>query len=202
MFQITNIEFPAISIPALVIITITSLVLLTGRDWRWMIAALALQYVGVFLLVTLSWPLSVAAIKIIAGWMAGAILGAANIAGSWITEEKSWPSSRIFHLFASLLVWLVIFSAVPSLSEWLPSAGLSRILGGFILISMGLLQLGLTAHPLRVVIGLLSLLSGFEILYAVLESSLLVAGLLAGINLALALAGTYMINAISLEEEL
>jgi hypothetical protein len=202
MIQLSNLEFPTISIPALAIIFVTSLLLLMGRDWRWMIAALAVQYVGVFLLVTLSWPLSIALIKVIAGWMTGAILGTAPITRSWLTEERSWPSSRLFRLFASLLVWLVVFSAAPSLLEWIPSAGLARILGSFILISMGLMQLGLTAHPLRVVIGLLTMLSGFEIIYAVMESSLLVAGLLAGVHLALALAGSFMLYSISMEEEL
>lgn len=200
--NLTSLGFPAISIPALAIIFVTSLLLLTGRDWRWMIAALAVQYIGVFLLVTLSWPLAIAAIKIIAGWMAGAILGTSHVAESLRSEEKSWPSGRLFRFLASGLVWLVVLSAAPSMPEWLPQIGIERILGGFILIGMGLLHLGLTAHPLRVVLGLLTMLSGFEIIYAGLESSLLVAGLLAGVNLALALAGTFMLNSISLEEEL
>jgi hypothetical protein len=200
--NLPNFNSPVISIPALAIIIITSLLLLTGRDWRWMIAALAVQYIGVFLLVTLSWPLATAVIKVIAGWMAGAILGTSQVAESLRAEEQSWPSGRVFRILASGLVWMVIFSAAPAMIEWLPRIGIEHVLGGFILIGMGLLQLGLTAHPLRVVLGLLTMLSGFEIIYAGLESSLLVAGLLAGVNLALALAGTFMLNSISLEEEL
>ena len=44
-------------------------------------------------------------------------------------------------------------------------------------------------------IGLLTFLSGFEILYAALENSVLVAGLLAAINLGLALVGAYLASA-------
>ena len=65
---------------------------------------------------------------------------------------------------------------------------------------MGLLHLGLTNHPFRVTLGLLTVLSGFEILYAAVETSTLVAGLLAGINLGLALVCAYLLVAPLLEE--
>ncbi len=71
--------------------------------------------------------------------------------------------------------------------------------GSFLLIGFGILQLGLTSHPLRVIIGLLTALSGFEVIYAAIESSNLVTGLLAGVNLGLALAGAYMLVAPSME---
>jgi hypothetical protein len=60
---------------------------------------------------------------------------------------------------------------------------------------MGLLHLGVTDHILRVTIGLMTVLSGFEILYATVEGSILVAALLAGINLGLALVGSYLLIA-------
>jgi hypothetical protein len=71
--------------------------------------------------------------------------------------------------------------------------------GSFILISFGLLQLSLTSHPFRVIIGLLTSLSGFEIIYAAIETSTLVTGLLAGVNLGLALVGAYMLIAPTME---
>jgi hypothetical protein len=52
---------------------------------------------------------------------------------------------------------------------------------------------------LRVTIGLLTALSGFEIIYAAIETSTLVTGLLAGVNLGLALAGAYLIIAPTME---
>jgi hypothetical protein len=61
------------------------------------------------------------------------------------------------------------------------------------LFGLGLLQLGLTEKPLGVTLGLLTVLSGFEILYAVVESSTLVSGLLACVHLGLALAGGYLL---------
>jgi hypothetical protein len=50
-------------------------------------------------------------------------------------------------------------------------------------------------------LGLLTVLSGFEILYSAVEVSALVTGLLAGVNLGLALVGAYLLLAPTLEEE-
>jgi len=41
---------------------------------RLMTGLLALQYIGVFLLVSVSWPLEIAVVKLVAGWMASAVL--------------------------------------------------------------------------------------------------------------------------------
>jgi len=58
-----------------------------------------------------------------------------------------------------------------------------------------MLELGITVQPLRVTIGLLTVFCGFEILYASIENSILVAALLSVINLGLALVGAYLITA-------
>jgi hypothetical protein len=76
--------------------------------------------------------------------------------------------------------------------------------GGLLLAGMGLLHLGVTDQILRVTIGLMTVLAGFEIIYAAVENSVLVAALLAIINLGLALAGSYLMiasNAPELEKE-
>jgi hypothetical protein len=52
-----------------------------------------------------------------------------------------------------------------------------------------------------VVLGLLTFLSGFEVLYAAMESSSLVTGLLAVVNLGLALAGAYFLGSEAKREE-
>ena len=52
------------------------------------------------------------------------------------------------------------------------------------------------------ILALLTVLSGFEVIYAGVESSTLVAGLLAGINLGLALVGSYLLVAPTMEEAL
>lgn len=76
-------------------------------------------------------------------------------------------------------------------------AGFALTAGSLLLIGMGLLHLGITAHVLRVTIGLMTVLSGFEIIYSAVEDSVLVAALLAVINLGLALVGSYLLIASS-----
>jgi hypothetical protein len=65
---------------------------------------------------------------------------------------------------------------------------------------LGMLHLGMTIQPFRVILGLLTVLSGFEALYAALESSILVAAMLATVNLGLALVGAYLLTARKAEE--
>jgi len=59
--------------------------------------------------------------------------------------------------------------------------------------------MGVGSDTLTIIIGLMTTLSGFEILYSAVENSVLVAGLLAFITLALGLAGGYLIAAPHLE---
>jgi hypothetical protein len=192
---------PEISLPALGLIALTALVHLLARDWRWMILALAFQYVGVFILVALVWPISISLVKLVSGWMAGAILALAisNIPESWQQEEQFAPSGRVFRMLAAALVIVMVFSFAPALNSWLPVTSMAHVMGSLVLIGLGLLHLGLTSQPLRAIISLITALSGFEILYATVESSTLVAGLLAGVNIGLALAGAYLLLAPTME---
>lgn len=177
----------------------TSIGLLLSRAWRWSLVILAGQYLGVFWLAYSNWPLSMAAVKLVAGWMACAVL-AVTLHGSaeGPAPEASWPEGRLFRLLAAGLVALPLFALAQGTASWL-NIGLAAAWGGLTLMGMGLLHLGVTAQPLRIVIGLLTFLAGFEIIYAAVESSALVAALLAGINLCLALAGAYLLAAHSKE---
>jgi hypothetical protein len=143
-----------------------------------------------------------ALVKILAGWMTGVVLviSVMTSPGTWVEEERAQPSGVLFRLLAAGLVGMVIVSIAPKVAIWMPGVDPRQVWGGLILCGMGLLHLGLTAQPLRVVLGLLTVLSGFEILYAAVESSTLVAGLLAGVNLGLALVAAYLLAAPGMEE--
>ena len=186
---------------AVILVSLTSIYILVGSDWRSCIGALAVQYIGVFLLAYASWPLEMAITKMVAGWMAGAILGIAmtNVPDTWQDSGKSIKFGPIFRILAALILALTITSLVLHSETWLSMISIQILWGSFILISFGLLQLSLTSHPLRVIIGILTSLSGFEIIYAAVEASTLVTGLLAGVNLGLALVGAYMLIAPTME---
>ena len=180
---------------ALFIILVASIGLLLQRDWRWSIGLLASLYLSIFWLVQANWPVSMAAVKLVTGWMVCAILGIAqlNITDPADQSEAAWPQGRLFHLFTAGIILATIFALSLPASEWL---GLSLPIawGSLLLIGMGLLQLGISAQPFRVILGLLTVQAGFEVLYATVESSILVAALLSVVNLGLALTGAYFLN--------
>jgi hypothetical protein len=180
---------------AVSLLVLTSSGLLLSREWRWSLALLAGQYFAAFWLIYSHWPLTMSAAKLITGWMAAATLGMAqnNITNDPYTET-SWPQGRVFRVFSAGLVLVAVFASAQGVANWLPDAGLPVITGALILIGLGLLHLGMTAHPLRVILGLLTILLGFETLYSAVENSILVAGLLSVINLGLALAGSYLLS--------
>jgi hypothetical protein len=183
-------------------IAMTSIGLLLARDWRWSMSLLALQYLAMFVLVLQHWPLSMASVKVVAGWMSAAILGMtrSGLANTDSAEAEAWPRGRPFRLFAAGIVVLIVTVVTPSVDTIMADAGFPVTSASLLLIGIGLLHLGITAHTLRVTIGLMTVLSGFEILYSAVEGSVLVAALLAVINLGLALVGSYLLIASNSQE--
>src|SRR5512144_1981939 len=182
---------------AVVLLLVTSTGLLIVRDWRWSLILLAAQYVGVFILTLQHWPLGMASVKLVAGWMSAAILGMtrSSFPPQEIEEQGFWPRGRLFRLFAAGIILLIVRVTTPAVDTIVADAGYAITGGSLILIGMGLLHLGITSYILRVVIGLMTVLSGFEILYSAVEGSILVAALLDAIHLGLALVGAYLLIA-------
>lgn len=183
---------------AVLLIAITSIGLLLARDWRWLIIFLSAQYFGMLILTLLHWPLGMASVKVVAGWMSAAILGMtrSGLPREDKTEKESiLPRGRMFRSFAAGIVIVIVATATPRVDAVMANAGFAVTTGSLLLIGMGLLHLGVTDHILRVTIGLMTVLAGFEVLYATVEGSILVAALLAVINLGLALAGSYLLVA-------
>jgi hypothetical protein len=179
---------------ALLIAFVSSVGLLLHRDWRWGIGFLAIQYLSIFWLVQTLWPVSMATTKLVTGWMACAVLGIAQLnTDSVDTTEASWPQGRLFRIFTAGIIVAATFALSLRASNWL-GLGLPIAWGSLLLVGMGLLQLGISTQPFRVILGLLTVLAGFEILYAAGESSTLVAALLSVVNLGLALTGAYFLN--------
>ncbi len=180
----------------------TSIGLLLSREWRWTLGLLALQYVGMFLLVIQHWPFGLASVKLVTGWMASAALGVTRLGLPNREEvvEAAWPQGGLFRLFAAAIILVLVASTTPALEKMIPGINRPVVVGGLLLAGMGLLHLGLTAATLRVSIGLLTLLAGFETLYSTVETSILLTGLLAVVNLGVALAGSYLMTAARAEE--
>ncbi len=186
---------------AFVLLVITAMMILVFRDWRITAVALGLQYLGVFVLVLQSWPLGMAVIKLIVGWMAAAALATTGIRQNTPSTEIAPNASLFFRGFLGLLVILVIFIIAPQLTQNIfRDVDLVIVQGGLVLAGMALMQLGTTSDPYLMIISLLSLFSGFEVIHAALEISTLLTGLLAIVNLGLALIGVYFISRVTSQD--
>lgn len=172
-------------------IMLSSMVVLVLPRFRWVVAALVVQYLAAFWFTTSILPVGLAAVKLLIGWMIVALL-----ASETVTIEKSWDvnaalSSKLLMAVVLVIMWIVIFLAVPTIQSWLyvPS---TLVLGGMVLLVGGIIQIGLSSQTARVCIGLLTFFSGFEIIYAALEQSVLVSGLLGLVNIGIGLAGLFL----------
>ncbi len=170
------------------------LLLVLALSWRWKAGGLAIQYLGLFWLVQPHWPLAVAAVALISGWMAALVL-AITLATLPPPESGNliWPGGRFFRLLTISLVVLVTFALALRLADWLMIA-LPVAWGSLLLSGTGLLLLGLSQQDLDISLGLLTTLAGFEVLYASLETSTLVVALLALIHLGMSLTAAYLLS--------
>lgn len=191
---------------AVILISTASMLLL--RDWRFSLGALAVQYLAASWLVSRHLPFAMSSVKMITGWMVIAILGITrlNQTESESEQDAFYPRGAAFRITLMGIVALIAAGSAPRIETAIPGLGLPVITGGLLLIGAGVAHLGITSDLLRVSLGLLTMLSGFEIIYAAVESAILVTGLLAVINLGLGILGSYLLMAgsiplVSPEEE-
>ena len=189
---------------AVVLVLVCSVTLLLSHDWRISIAALGVQYLGVFLLISVSWPTEYAVVKLVAGWMSASILGVSKEIPNVDAQPSNrvWPTEWLFRLMAAALIVIAVISLSTEVEDFIPNITQMQVIGGLLLLGMGLLHHSLTQHALQALIALLTTLSGFEIIYASVESSTLVTGLIATINLGIAFVGAYLLATHSVEESI
>ncbi len=177
-----------------VLILLTMSVNLVLHRWRINLTLLAMQYLAVFILASLEAPLSLTFIKFLVGIVVSATLYISCSEKKQLADEQAPLIKYIYRGLVSLFLLSSSIAILNGLQAMLPIRIPEPVLlGSIALIALGLLQLGMTNAPLQVLIGILSFLSGFELLYISLERSVLLEGLLAGVNLALALTGAYLL---------
>jgi hypothetical protein len=187
-----------ISWVAVGLILAASTIILINQDWRISLGALAVLYLAAFWLVTRHLPIAMATVKLISGWMVVAILGMTRLSLTTLDqqqEESFWARGGWYRVVLMLIVALIAAGSTFRIEAAIPGLGLPVIAGSLLLIGAGVIHLGVTSDLLRVTLGLLTLLAGFEVLYAALESAILVTGLLAVVNLGLGVLGSYLLLA-------
>ncbi|HET7142589.1 MAG TPA: hypothetical protein VFI68_01105 [Anaerolineales bacterium] len=187
-----------ISWAAVALILATSATIMITRDWRVSLGALAAQYLAAFWLVTRHLPLAMGSAKLITGWMVVAALGMTRLGISTLEDENKetfWPRGQWFRIILICIVALATAGTTSRIEAVIPGIGLPVIAGSLFLIGAGVMHLGITSDSLHVILGLLTLLTGFEIIYGAVESSILVTGFLAVTNLGLGIVGSYLLIA-------
>ena len=185
-----------LAVVASIAVALTGALLILSDNRRLLLATLAVQYVFVAWLVSLSLPLQVAAAKLVAGLLASAIIAVALANVGWTDQlltPETIPSSMIFRAIAICLVLLAAVGLGGDIWSALPKISTVASYGATFLIAMGLLQLGFQEESVKVGIGLLTIISGFEIAYTTIEPSLAVMALLAAVHLGIAVVVSYLL---------
>jgi len=177
-----------------------TVVILVPRDWRWSIFGLAMTYLIGFTLIVQIWPLPLAAVKLLSGLIGLIILSTVKMNAEIRSEEIGTPSSRIFILLLAILSWLIAAATINRLNAWLPIE-YTNLFIGMVFMVCGIIKLSTDQRIFNVIVGLLTLLSGFDVIYSSLEGSALVTALYALIVVSICVLGSYLEGIFSAEEE-
>ena len=191
--------FEQLAFIAVLITMFSSLITLSIDNRRLNSIVLIVQYIAVFWLVSIRWGIGLGGTVLVSGWAAIILIASMSNPATMREPVNFKKAETAFRALSGVMVWMFVFSIAPLLFKWFP-ARMVILWGGLILLGSGLLQLGMTTHPIRVVYGLLTILSGFEIMYSAIERSVLVVGMLAIITLALGATGVYLLNRMETEE--
>ena len=161
------------------------------NDWKWRMACLALFQLIAFLLVVQIWPIALAAVKLIAGWIGITIISAALVRTEQEAEAAHNLPFRLYKLAMIGLSWIAILVLVPRLNVWLP-INFSNLFSGLVFFLCGLLFLSIHEEIIETIIGLIILFAGFDIIYSSLEGSALVTGVYALILISISILGSYL----------
>ena len=186
----------------------TASLLLIARDWRLAIGAVAAQYALAAVLFAQVIPPAVAGVKLLVGLLSclilllsalraaarppGAASGPGELASLLSVRNSSLPTGLPFRIVAALIVGLSTWAASSRPENLLPGVSRDVSLAVIALGAMSLLVLALTEAPLEIGLGLLTLLTGFELFYHAVEPSLSVIAMLAMAHFGIAMVTGYL----------
>lgn len=202
----------------LIALLVAASLLVIFTNWRLLILALGAQYILIGLMLTRVVPIELAAVKALVGVMICPVLYITARRVNWgqITPDDDdddevpdtpRPKRRWWWIVSpGLPVRLIVTALGVAISLSLANRNplpitadqaLSRdfTIATFSVILLGLINAALAENPLKVGMGLLSLLAGFELFYTSVEPTLTIVGLLGLTNLIIALAIAYLTTA-------
>lgn len=197
---IDRISFLA-AMPAIAGLLLVLGLLMVSRRWQNQVLGMVVLYFLVGLLNTRVIRPEVALVKALIGWLICLTL---YVTGRYLDEQrgvkekpeprKGWRPFLAPDAPLRLLVMLAVLVIAYAGSLVFP---LSQIpsdinLACYLLVVGGLFLAGMSEEPLRVGLGLLIFLAGFELFFGALEPSLVVVGLLGATSFLITLAVTFM----------
>jgi hypothetical protein len=199
--------------PAMIGLIITGSVIAIARDWRFGLWALLVQYILLSVLHLRMLTPELALIKLLVGamvcpmlywaarWVEGERAHKAHVERQEIAAKEGevplpplpWPvrpTNWVFRLLVILLLGMVLYGVSTSFPLPFIAADLAPSCVWLWLV--GLLILILTSEPLAAGMGLLTLVSGFELYFDVMSPGLAGVGVFAALNLLMGLAISYL----------
>jgi hypothetical protein len=205
--------------PAVYLVLLTAVIIVISWDWRLSLATLAGQYLVAGLLFVEILDPRLAMVKVLAGLFVCIILAITAGQVNWgrlptdVTSAEMTqlePVRRVqlgpfrvpadvplrLFLAAGMLVVVLIVAGRPSYQLLVVEENLDYLnLAVYALVALGLLGLSLTTEPLQAGMGALMFLTGFELFYSALDQSGTMLAALAAVNLVVAIAIAYLIQA-------
>ncbi len=171
--------------------------ILVLEDRRYRLAVLAVIELIGFILIVQIWPIALALVKLISGWMGIALLTFAFIPGDIKKESNEPIPSKIFRLMLGVFGWIIVLTSIQGLNEWLPIS-YTNLFIGLIFFIIGMISLSLGLKTFDIILSLLVFLQGFDIIYSSLEGSALVTAMFAVIIISICLTGSFLEGGIKL----
>ena len=171
--------------------------ILVLEDRRYRLAVLAVIELIGFILIVQIWPIALALVKLISGWMGIALLTFAFIPSDIKKESNEPIPSKIFRLMLGVFGWIIVLTSIQGLNEWLPIS-YTNLFIGLIFFIIGMISLSLGLKTFDIILSLLVFLQGFDIIYSSLEGSALVTAMFAVIIISICLTGSFLEGGIKL----
>ena len=160
-------------------------------DWRWKMAGLAVIQLLGFILILQIWPIALASVKLISGWMGIAVMSATMASTGELRISETLTSARVFKLMLAAFSWIVIAASVERLNSWLPIP-YTNLFIGLVFFFCGIFYFSQEREINGIAIGLLIFLSGFDVIYSSLEGSALVTGIYGLIVILVSIISSYL----------
>jgi len=170
--------------------------ILIFTNWRLKMAGLAVIQLIAFILILQIWPIALASVKLISGWMGIALMSATLASTREQRILKMKTSSKIFKLMLAAFSWIVIAASVERLNSWLPIP-YTNLFIGLVFFICGIFYFSQEIEINGIAIGLLIFLSGFDVIYSSLEGSALVTGIYGLIIILVSIISSYLQGGLS-----